>query len=706
MLRSGLTGGMAHKNISSCTINIVDNISQSWSTREKMGILCVDFSKAFDSIERKFIDNTLAFFGYGPVIRRMVETILNNREARIILGEDIGGIIKVNRGTPQGDKASPYLFILCIEILLIKIESEEGGTIKGCEFNSAIREAFNLESMLNEAYADDLTVMFQWARSGLKRILEILNEFEAVSGLQINIKKTQLMITGGDDERIGDIIEGIKTVDSIEVLGVKIDRKLQKLDENWEKTLRKMVNQSNYWKLFRLSISGRVMIAKTYLISQATYLMGAIPIGDETINSMNEIIIDFVNGNEKKIARERWFRSRELGGYGICDMKIMDLCIKASWIRRWYNNIGTPDYPEVRALKGNKIEPDLINMEDINKEGWKCLGEIMCKWIEYKSVFYRVAKNSLEMLIFGNEIFLEGGGSGKISVMGRAREIDLEPRMKTIKLKEVLGRNLMLKDKNDIDELLGTRMTFAEFFRLRTEVNKLKNNLDTRGKLGRRLKTIFKSKRKGSRVLRNEIQSNETREYFDNNVQELPMVRRLLYNGEDEIGREISEVHMALWGKLFLEPGLKNFLFRYVQGRLFTNQNRANIDEDQERGCTFCTAHNRARGIQGNVVEEETIIHLFWDCNYARTVIEWLGNEILGRQLTVNEFMVGKERATLMETELIMIFCHWTKYWIYIRKMANRLIVLREFKTDWEDFKSSMLRKQRFCRITLPVRNV
>ena len=65
------------------------------------------------------------------------------------------------------------------------------------------------------------------------------------------------------------------------------------------------------------------------------------------------------------------------------------------------------------------------------------------------------------------------------------------------------------------------------------------------------------------------------------------MVRRLLYNGENEIGRETSEVHMALWGKLFLEPGVKNFLFRYSQGRLFTNQNRANMDEDQERGCTF-----------------------------------------------------------------------------------------------------------------------
>ena len=91
-----------------------------------------------------------------------------------------------------------------------------------------------------------------------------------------------------------------------------------------------MINQSNNWKLFRLSISGRVMIAKTYLISQATYLMGAIPIGDEMLNRMNEIIIDFVNGKERKIARERWFRTRELGGYGISDMRVMDLCIKAS----------------------------------------------------------------------------------------------------------------------------------------------------------------------------------------------------------------------------------------------------------------------------------------------------------------------------------------------------------------------------------------
>ena len=233
----GQKGFLNFKNISSCTINIVDNISQSWSTREKMGVLCVDFSKAFDSVEHLFIDNTLAFFRYRPVMHKIVATILNNRVSRVIMGEEIGGKINIQRGTPQGDRASPYLFILCIEILLIRIESEEGGEIKECNFSQQLRESYNLESMLNEAYADDLTIMFKWDQNGLKCILRILREFETVSGLKINVNKTQLMVTGGDGERIGSQIEGIKVVNSIEVLGVHIDRKLVNIDLNWEKIL-------------------------------------------------------------------------------------------------------------------------------------------------------------------------------------------------------------------------------------------------------------------------------------------------------------------------------------------------------------------------------------------------------------------------------------------------------------------------------------
>ena len=160
-------------------------------------------------------------------------------------------------------------------------------------------------------------------------------------------------------------------------------------------------------------------------------------------------------------------------------------------------NNGVPDYSEVRALKGNKNEPDCINTDEINKEGWKCLGEIMLKWIEYKSVFYKVGKNVLAAKVFRNETLVDEGRIGTVKVMGRAREQELDVRLRALTLRDFLGNNYVLKDKNSIDLLLGTRTTFVEFFRLRTEIIRLKENMEIRGKLSRRLQTIFTSKRRG-----------------------------------------------------------------------------------------------------------------------------------------------------------------------------------------------------------------
>ena len=115
--------------------------------------------------------------------------------------------------------------------------------------------------------------------------------------------------------------------------------------------------------------------------------------------------------------------------------------------------------------------------------------------------------------------------------MGRAREQELDVRLRALTLRDFLGNNYVLKDKNSIDLLLGTRTTFVEFFRLRTETNRLKENMEIRGKLSRRLKTIFTSKRRGSRVLRMEIQNVETREYIENNTQNMQMVRSLVDAG-------------------------------------------------------------------------------------------------------------------------------------------------------------------------------
>ena len=138
------------------------------------------------------------------------------------------------------------------------------------------------------------------------------------------------MITGGEDAQVGSTIGEITIVGNVSLLGIKIDRKLEKLNDNWDKVIGKMENYSRYWKTFNLSISGRVMVAKTYLLSQATYLMGIIPLPVDKAMEMNRIIIEYVNGGERMLAHDKKFLQRDLGGYRFVDSQKMDMYIKGN----------------------------------------------------------------------------------------------------------------------------------------------------------------------------------------------------------------------------------------------------------------------------------------------------------------------------------------------------------------------------------------
>jgi hypothetical protein len=107
-------GFMKNKNIHTCTLNLMNCIDRAWETRKEIGIMCVDFSKAFDSVEHEMIKNVMGFFGFGEIMTKMVMTLLKGRISRIILDNGYSDSIVIARGTLQGDRSSPYIFILCI----------------------------------------------------------------------------------------------------------------------------------------------------------------------------------------------------------------------------------------------------------------------------------------------------------------------------------------------------------------------------------------------------------------------------------------------------------------------------------------------------------------------------------------------------------------------------------------------------------------
>jgi hypothetical protein len=140
------------------------------------------------------IENVLNFFNFRPVMIGMVRTLLNDRKARIILDEGCTETFKIGRGTPQGDRMSPYIFLLCIEILLIKLESMDGKGINKCNFVQNTIGEKTLGSNNAESYADDLTILFKMDKEAMRLVLQILGDFYRISGLEINKKKRNLWL--------------------------------------------------------------------------------------------------------------------------------------------------------------------------------------------------------------------------------------------------------------------------------------------------------------------------------------------------------------------------------------------------------------------------------------------------------------------------------------------------------------------------------
>jgi hypothetical protein len=80
-------------------------------------------AKAFDTLSNEFLDEVLAFFGFGPGFRKWLSVCGKNRLAGILMDDgNLSSLFKLERGRPQGDVLSPNTFNFCVQILIFKLE--------------------------------------------------------------------------------------------------------------------------------------------------------------------------------------------------------------------------------------------------------------------------------------------------------------------------------------------------------------------------------------------------------------------------------------------------------------------------------------------------------------------------------------------------------------------------------------------------------
>ena len=148
-------------------------------------LIFIDFRKAFDSLEWRFLLSCLEAFNFGPDFIRWVQIFYKNIESCVINKRLLSDYFTLERGVGRGDPLSPYLFVVAIESPAIAIWK-----------NLAIRGIMigNEETKLLQ-YADDMTAVLS-DRNSAQAPFDLLEVFKKPSGLVINTTKTEGMWIG------------------------------------------------------------------------------------------------------------------------------------------------------------------------------------------------------------------------------------------------------------------------------------------------------------------------------------------------------------------------------------------------------------------------------------------------------------------------------------------------------------------------------
>ena len=160
-------------------------------------ILFLDFQKAFDSLNWNFMHKCLKKYGFQDEFCNWIKVIYNDAKAYVKVNGHLSHTIKLYKGIRQGCPLSALLFILCTEFLYLNIA--KSNTFTGIKLN--------LSNEVHEVrctqYADD-TCLYLKDLNQVKPCLDALKPFTVVSGLHLNLHKTEGMCIGSISGYIPD----------------------------------------------------------------------------------------------------------------------------------------------------------------------------------------------------------------------------------------------------------------------------------------------------------------------------------------------------------------------------------------------------------------------------------------------------------------------------------------------------------------------
>ncbi|XP_057418855.1 uncharacterized protein LOC130713070 [Lotus japonicus] len=302
----------------------------------------LDMSKAYERVEWSFLEKTLHAFGFNSHLIDLIMNLVRGVTYKLKINGYLSQKITPQRGLRQGDPLSPYLFVLCADILSHMLrKAQEKGSIQG------IKLAPTAPSLTHLFFADDSLLFMRATSQEAYHLINLLNTFSLASGQRINIQESGLICNRALEHQRGGQLASILNIQVWESPGVYLGlpaiwgrNKTHSLA--WLKD--RIEGKMTGWKEVLLNQAGKEILIKAVIQAIPTYAMAIIKFPKGFCDSLNSMVSRFWwkgQHNQRGIHWKKWevLTKRKLdGGMGFRDFSLQNLAHLANQAWRLLSN--------------------------------------------------------------------------------------------------------------------------------------------------------------------------------------------------------------------------------------------------------------------------------------------------------------------------------------------------------------------------------